>query len=62
MHIREVAIDTTDLDAAAEFYRDALRLPVAAEPERVTVQVGLSTLVPTRDASSTVCVIGNFPR
>ncbi|WP_194837071.1 VOC family protein [Nocardia sp. XZ_19_369] len=50
MKIREVAIDTTDLDEAAEFYRDVLRLPVAAEPERVTVQVGLSKLVLTRGA------------
>ncbi|MFF3227478.1 VOC family protein [Nocardia suismassiliense] len=50
MKICEVAIDTTDLDAAADFYRNVLRLPVTAEPERVTVQVGLSKLVLTRGA------------
>lgn len=50
MKIREVTISTTDLDAAADFYRNTLRLPVATAPDRVTVDIGFSKLVLTRDA------------
>lgn len=48
MRIREVAISTTDLDAAANFYRAVLELPVVADGDHVTVEIGLSTLVLTR--------------
>ncbi|WP_378741824.1 VOC family protein [Nocardia brasiliensis] len=50
MRIREVAITTTHLDAVAEFYRDTLQLPVMVEPDRATVEIGLSKLVVTRGA------------
>ncbi|MFE9581801.1 VOC family protein [Nocardia sp. NPDC006044] len=48
MRIREVAISTTDLDAAAQFYRNVLELPVAVGDDHVTVEIGLSTLILTR--------------
>ncbi|MFC9435259.1 VOC family protein [Nocardia sp. NPDC057030] len=48
MRIREVTISTTDLDAAAEFYRNVLELPVVVGGDQVTVEIGLGTLVLTR--------------
>ncbi|WP_146251297.1 VOC family protein [Nocardia tenerifensis] len=45
MRIREVAVSTTDLDAAADFYRNVPAFPVTAEPDLVTVEVGFSRLV-----------------
>src|SRR5437660_5152260 len=47
MKIREVSITATNLDAAADFYRDVLRLPVDASPHRVRVDIGTSRLVIT---------------
>ncbi|MFI6046914.1 VOC family protein [Nocardia sp. NPDC051321] len=50
MKIREVTISTTDLDAAADFYRNKLGLQVAADAGRVTVNIGFSKLVLTPGA------------
>ncbi|MEV6560632.1 VOC family protein [Nocardia sp. NPDC051756] len=48
MKIREVVISTTDLGAAADFYRNVLELPVVVGSDHVTVEIGRSRLVSTR--------------
>jgi catechol 2,3-dioxygenase-like lactoylglutathione lyase family enzyme len=48
MKIREIEITVGELDSAAAFYRDVLRLPVEEQPDRVTVTAGHSRLVMTR--------------
>jgi len=47
MKIREVAITVGKLDAAAAFFRDVLKMPVAEQVDRVTVTAGFSRLVIT---------------
>lgn len=47
MKIREVFITATNLDAAADFYRDVLELPVDATPDRVRIDIGTSRLILT---------------
>jgi catechol 2,3-dioxygenase-like lactoylglutathione lyase family enzyme len=47
MRIREIAITVGDVQEAASFYRDVLKMPVVEEAERVTVRVGFSRLVMT---------------
>jgi catechol 2,3-dioxygenase-like lactoylglutathione lyase family enzyme len=48
MKIREVVVTAHNLDAAATFYRDVLKMPVQEDPARVTVTVGHSRLVIVR--------------
>lgn len=45
MRIREVAITARELGRAAAFYRDVLEMPVAEQPDRVTVTIGSSRLI-----------------
>ncbi len=53
MKIKEVALTVARLDEAGLFYRDVLGLPVVERPGQVTVTVGSSRLVLTRDAPFT---------
>ncbi|TCC37407.1 VOC family protein [Kribbella capetownensis] len=48
MKIREVVVTSHNLDAAATFYRDVLKMPVEKEPARVLVTIGRSRLVIAR--------------
>ncbi len=45
MRIREVAITAREPGKAAAFYRDVLEMPVAEQPDRVTVTIGSSRLI-----------------
>ncbi|MBF6059835.1 VOC family protein [Nocardia terpenica] len=53
MKIREVFITATNLDAAADFYRDVLELPVNATPDRVRIDIGTSRLTLTSNSPTT---------
>jgi catechol 2,3-dioxygenase-like lactoylglutathione lyase family enzyme len=45
MRIREVTVTVENLDSAATFYRDVLKMPVEQEPDRVAVTIGRSRFV-----------------